>query len=345
MARSSKLRVMISSRCNDSFPANSKGRPLSEIRKALKAEVEALEVFGKPIVEVWINEDAPPQGGTWDSWDVCIQAVKDCDVLIALSNGNAGWAQSGGDIGICHAELMTGLSRAPAKVRLIALENVKIAKTPKGDRNRRFQEYVDQAEPISWRHCFDGNATKGARERGDSRRLDRFGAGRRSRIEQRPLPQRRGARLEPPPLQRTPNRDAPRAARRHAPTRRFERGRRTPACSIGRRGCAVCSDRYPGGPDRQRGQGDGWPAVSPRSRALVGPQQKKGTRGGPVHVIACHKTATEAQAIRLLGFPDATVVSAPFGVFVADRRSEGAVRLHRELPRRKHDSTRRAAIL
>ena len=44
----------------------------------------------------------------------------------------------------------------------------------------------------------------------------------------------------------------------------------------------------------------------------------KGNRGGPVHVIACHKTATEAQTTKLLGFPDATVVSAPFGIFVAD---------------------------
>ena len=43
-----------------------------------------------------------------------------------------------------------------------------------------------------------------------------------------------------------------------------------------------------------------------------------GKRGGPVHVIACHKTATESQAARLLGFPDATLVSAPFGIFAAD---------------------------
>jgi hypothetical protein len=43
-----------------------------------------------------------------------------------------------------------------------------------------------------------------------------------------------------------------------------------------------------------------------------------GKKGGPVHVIACHKTATESQATKLLGFPDATVVTAPFGVFVAD---------------------------
>jgi len=44
----------------------------------------------------------------------------------------------------------------------------------------------------------------------------------------------------------------------------------------------------------------------------------KGNRGGPVHVIACHRTATESQAARLLGFPDAEFVTTPFGVFVAD---------------------------
>jgi hypothetical protein len=44
----------------------------------------------------------------------------------------------------------------------------------------------------------------------------------------------------------------------------------------------------------------------------------KSKRGGPLHIIACHKTATESQAAKLLGFPDATLVTAPFGVFVAD---------------------------
>ena len=143
MARSSKLRVMISSRCDDKFPLNPSGRPLSHIRKDLKTEIEELEVFGKKVFEVWINEETPPQGGTWDSWDVCLQAVKECDILLALSNGNAGWAKDGGDIGICHAELMTGLSQAPAKVRLLALGEIAVDKTAAGARNRRFQDYVE----------------------------------------------------------------------------------------------------------------------------------------------------------------------------------------------------------
>jgi uncharacterized protein (TIGR02646 family) len=41
-------------------------------------------------------------------------------------------------------------------------------------------------------------------------------------------------------------------------------------------------------------------------------------RSGPVHIIACHKGVTESQASKLLGCSDATVVSTPFGVYVAD---------------------------
>jgi hypothetical protein len=39
---------------------------------------------------------------------------------------------------------------------------------------------------------------------------------------------------------------------------------------------------------------------------------------GPLHLVACNRSVTENQAIRQLGFADAVVVSAPFGVYVAD---------------------------
>lgn len=44
----------------------------------------------------------------------------------------------------------------------------------------------------------------------------------------------------------------------------------------------------------------------------------KGAVAGPVHVIACHRSVTESQAMALLGFPDATIVTGSFGVYVAD---------------------------
>jgi len=40
--------------------------------------------------------------------------------------------------------------------------------------------------------------------------------------------------------------------------------------------------------------------------------------GGPIHLIGCHRTITEPQAARTLGFADATFVVAPFGLYVAD---------------------------
>ncbi len=43
-----------------------------------------------------------------------------------------------------------------------------------------------------------------------------------------------------------------------------------------------------------------------------------GRQIGPVHLIACYQGVTEAQALRQLGFPDAMIVTTPFGVYVAD---------------------------
>lgn len=318
MTKSSKLRVMISSRCVDSFPADSNGRPLSDIRKDLKAELEALEVFGKPIIEVWINEDTPPQGGTWDSWDVCLQAVEDCDVLVVLSNGNAGWAKSGGDIGICHAELMSGLARSPGKVRLISLGNVKPAKNAKGDRNRRFQEFVEkqnlfrggtvstESELIervkeAVRDAFVVLAQAGVRESSKGRfhsgealdwsRLD-FNARQNEmrRVLRDAMRQRAGSREDGEHLL-------------------VRLGDVDVLCVP----TAIPAALTVGAAKEMVGQ----PFLRDHELTPV-LSRRKSIRGGPLHVIACHKTATEAQAMRLLGFPDATVVTAPFGVFVAD---------------------------
>src|ERR1700732_4232370 len=103
MATSSKIKIMISSRCNDMFPPADR-TTLSDIRRQLKTEIEAVEVFGKKAFEVWINEEAPPKAANSDSWEVCLKEVADCDILLVISNGHAGWAKAPGEIGICHAE-------------------------------------------------------------------------------------------------------------------------------------------------------------------------------------------------------------------------------------------------
>ena len=76
MGSSTKIRVMLSSRCNDLFPEKSATK-LSDIRRSLKKEIEAQNVLGRSVFEVWINEDAPPADGTVDSWEACLQAVRE----------------------------------------------------------------------------------------------------------------------------------------------------------------------------------------------------------------------------------------------------------------------------
>jgi uncharacterized protein DUF4062 len=314
MAKSSKLRVMISSRCDDLFPAPG-GRTLSEIRKDLKQEIEALEAFGRKIFDVWINEETPPQGGSWDSWDVCLQAVKDCDILIALCNGNAGWAKDAGDIGICHAELATGMSQAPAKVRLVALPNVAITKTAEGTRNQRFQEYVkvqsrfrggtvtsEAALKAGVKGVLSDSLITLAQAGVRDSNKGRFSIGQAldwSRMDFRARQTEMRRVLRDTMRQRSGSLDdGDHLIVRLAGTEILIAPNAIPAA------ITVSAAR----------ELVGQPFL--RDHELANALKLK--RGGPVHVIACHKTATESQATKLLGFPDATVVSDRFGIFVAD---------------------------
>ena len=317
MAKSSKLRVMISSRCNDRFPQKP-GRVLSDIRKDLKKEIEALKVFGEPIFEVWINEDTPPQGGTWDSWDVCLQAVDDCDVLIALSNGNAGWAENGGDIGICHAELSRGLSRAPGKVRLICLGNIATPDTAEGERNKRFQEYVNKQSLFRGGNVAteaDLKARVKEAVRDALIKLAQAGVREASKGRFHSGEALDWARLDFAARQMA-MKNVLREAMRQRPGSSTDGEHlfvRLGGVDILCVPSAIPAALTVSAAKEMVGQ----PFLRDHELSSTLTKGKK-KRGGPIHVIACHKGATEAQATRLLGFPDATVVSAPFGIFVAD---------------------------
>lgn len=307
------VKVMLSSRCLDTFPTGTKST-LTELRKELKAEIESAHVLGRKLFEVWINEDAPPAEGTQDSWDTCLQAVRDCDVLIVLSNGNAGWAAGEQDIGICHAEYMEGLRSAQAKVRLVALPNVADAKGAAGKRNRRFQDY------ISRQTAFRGGEVKtvaDAKKRvfealsdalislaqrgvlaGASARFDVGAALDWTRLDFRQrkmamestlktaLSGLKGAKaVDGGVVVKLDGKDV--AVVVHAIPAAF--------------GVAAARELV------------GRPFLEDHQRIEL-----LASVHGPLHLIACHRGATETQATSLLGFPDATVVSGPFGVFVAD---------------------------
>lgn len=314
MATSKNIRIMVSSRCNVNFPAGTGNTKLSTIRRELKKEIEAEKLFGSSAYEVWINEETPPQG-TWDIADTCMRAVRDCDILIALYNGDAGWSTEAGENGICHDELSRAYSTAPGKVRLIMLPEVPLNNTAEGKRNRRFQEYIAAQHPFGGgavntvedlkqrvREALHDavvtltqsgvlEASRGKTDTGEALDWSRknFADRQAAMIDvlHDSISQRSGSRAEGDNLY----------------------------VQINKKDVLFVLDAVPA-------------AMSvAAAREMVGQPFLKdhiyaslltGSRGGPVHVIGCHKTITEAQAMKLLGFPDATVVTTQFGVYVAD---------------------------
>ena len=311
-----KIRVMISSQCNRKFPAA--GRTLTEIRRELRDRIEGVTLLGEQIFEVWINEDAPAAGLEQNSWEKCLGQVRQADVLIVLDAGHAGWALRDGEVGICHAELMTGFNSAPGKVRIVPLQGTEPLGDENAARNRRFTEYVGRlsafSPPVkSEEELYDAveralldavtslvalgvrEARKGRYHSGDPLEWGKLGfADRRDRMIQtlsNALQENGGVDLGAGIV------SVPLAGRQVA----FHLHASPAALSLA-------------------------PSRELVGRPFLGDYQVVGDypQGvvGPVHLIACHSGATETQGRNMLGFPDAVIVPAPFGLFVADEAQQ-----------------------
>ncbi len=69
MAKSEKIRVMISSRCKAAIPYKGKSVQLSEVREILKKDIQELALWAgqDSLCDCWINEDSAssPMNETW----------------------------------------------------------------------------------------------------------------------------------------------------------------------------------------------------------------------------------------------------------------------------------------
>ena len=313
--RKSKINLMISSRCADHFPDGQDGSmPLTDIRRQIKALIETTSVFGKPIFEAWINEDAPPQPGNQDSWEFCLKQVRSADILLVLYNGNAGWKKTDGEIGICHAELMEGIRHAPGKVHLISLlqkSNNEILSNPA---NKRFHYYVTSL------NLFRGIGPKN--------REDLIEQVRKTIRESLVTFVERGVREASKGRFHTGQ--ALDWSRLNFPERIAEITKIVTDAICMRTGQNEKDGLFV---EVSKSKVLTIPSAIPAAlsisaaREMVGQpflqdhlHVKKLRRGvfGPMHIIGCHKGVTENQAATFLGYPDATLVAAPFGIYVAD---------------------------
>jgi hypothetical protein len=310
-----KLRLMISSRCRTKFPiGDAKGTVLSEIRKQLKKEIEAEEFFGKPLVNVWINEEETDDGSN-TSWEACTKQASDCDIFIALLDGEAGWQKDKSGIGICHAEFETAHAQSPGKVRVISLLGDKGKVKTKTGPDFDFVNAVTKADLLEARNIPDVETLKerakelvrelvlqlsheGARE------IKRSGPNTGQALDwsRMNFAERHDAMIGVLVSSLNIKKDA----------NPLIDGVVVPVCGekVFFRPSAIPAAFNVSAAREMVGQ--------PFLRDHEASAELKTTIGGPVHIIACHKGVTEAQAMSLLGFPDATIVSGSFGIYVAD---------------------------
>lgn len=313
MAKSSKIRVMISSRCNDSFPLQAKENVrLTDLRVELKKEIESAETLQQTMYEVWIHEEAGVSAER-DSWEECVQQARDCDIFLVIYNGNAGYKgrEAFASVGICDAEFQAAFAVAPAKVTVIDIFERESPAAPSGAHHKTFQDRIETEGVFGARPKSVKELKVAIRRAIVTRTVELTQKG--------VLSGRQGRGYLGPALD----------WKRLSYPERVQRMRSAVMTALGRPPSQdeTCTMELDGKIVLCR------PAAIPDSLSVAAAREMVGQphlrdhehaerlrrcHGGPVHLIACQRSATEAQAQRMLGFPSATFVPGPFGVYVVD---------------------------
>ena len=310
--------MMLSSRCTDSVTFEGEIHSMAKVRRAIKRAIEEIRPAGKPLFEVWIHEDESHAAGDQNTWDTCMTKARQADVVLVLYNGNAGWPGSsaivGNHVGICHAEFAEAFNKAPGKVRSIQFPAIKAEPgTPDAD----FQKYFATQNLPGAQVTTGEEAVKAAKDLAIAALLDLARAGVGVNLQGRYYA---GEALQWSRLDFQQRREVTRNAvvdflRSRAGGSSHDSGSTTVVYPVSGQQVAFVCDCIPAtlstaGARELVGQ----PFL--RDHQIARNLPKKAS--GPVHLIACQKSVTESQAIRQLGFPDAAVISAPFGVYIAD---------------------------
>ena len=309
---------MLSSRCNDLFPPSGKGaKSLTQIREELKEKIERATILGQRLYDVWINEKAVEDAGE-GSWQKCLKQASDCDIFIAIFNGNAGWSGrlENKEMGICHAEFLAAYNAAPGKVFVVNAWDEKSRSVPNSKANTEFQNYIKDL------NVFDARGASTEREL--TAKVIQTVVQATIRLVQRGVRDAgRGKHYLGPALKWSMLNYADRASAMKQTAAQSLGGK---LIDTGTNRCLV-ECKIKGNPVLFSVTSIPDALSVPTARELVGQphlsdheldKHLKNMSGGPVHLIACMKNVTESQAVRMLGFPNATVVSAPFGIYVVD---------------------------
>jgi hypothetical protein len=323
MADFKKIRIMISSRCSSRVADGEQQVSMTEVRARLHDRLCDEPLLGEALFEVWISDNAPDQsqGDLDTAWNRSLEEVRKADIVLALYTGEAGWAPKSGEIGICHAEFQEVWNNGPARLKVVRVLEVKFsgkksAAEKKAD--KVFQDYFQTLNPTSpeARNADDivARSLEALREAVAS--LVKLG-GREARKGRFAY----GTALDWSRLDFSTRKQAMEEALGEA----LRDLGANPLPSI------AGGWDWPLAGESLLTIVHGLPAAFgvAAARELVGQPFLKDHRyvpggvtpslAGPLHLVACLKTVSESQAMRQLGFPDATIVAAPFGIYVADK--------------------------
>lgn len=319
MADFRKVRVMISSRCSSRVRDGDVRVPMTAVRQRLQRELAAESLCGEPLFEVWISDNAPDQsqGDLETAWEKSLEEVRKADLVLVLYTGEAGWAPAQG-LGVCHAEFEQAWNEGPARVKVVRILDAQFA--PK--------DAAESARDATFQACFSAlNPTSSAASSADeivdrSREALREAVAGLVKLGGREARKGRfayGASLDWSRMDF--------AHRKAAMEDALGRGLAEFAAvqsaggwlwTVGGSPVLTLCHGLPGGFGVAAAREMvGQPFLRDHLHLGKG-SVRRGKPAGPLHLVACLKTITETQAMRQLGFPDATIVAAPFGVYVSD---------------------------
>ena len=305
------LQVMLSSRCNDSIAYLGSKSNLTAVRKDAKKRIEKVTIGKQQLFNCWINEIETAQEGTEDAWEKCLVEASEADVFIVVYNGNAGWANTKGGIGVCHAELQKAFEANPEKCFLLQLpfdekklkgtdkrmfeyvQQLNLFRTAVNDGDELIEEILNTLGSATRKLAKNGVSDSGSQTYHLGQALDW------SRLDFR----KRKAEMERVALSSLEGRDKAKLKKGNA---------LVPLA--GAEVLFVCHGIPSAFSVSAAREMVGRPFLN--DHELAGDLTSKSV--GPVHLIACHKGISESQAIGLFGFPDATIVDPKFGIYIAD---------------------------
>jgi hypothetical protein len=283
---------------------------------AIKKEIEKESYLGKPLFDVWINE-TETEDATQSSWEACINQAETCDAFISILDGEAGWQvdSNGSGIGICHAEFETAYAKSPGKVRVVSLVRETRKFKAKSPPDMNFILAVKRANLLESREITSPDDLKTALKvvaREIVMQLAHEGA-----RELKKSGKNSGQALDWSRLNFVERQREMIDTLHRSLTTKGEAGlaEDTSVVKVSGKKILFKSNAVPSAFSVSAAREMvGQPFL--RDHELI--DAVGAVHGGPVHIIACQKNVTETQAMNLLGFPDATIISGAFGIYVAD---------------------------